>query len=406
MLTDSLLRRSRTEIIFSVLIIASLLFTAGWISVSYETIKEQSTALSQRSIQGLFLAAQATRTPTPKFMRTPTPTPTKLTSRLRGQVFFAVGGGGLVCSNAVSESMRLPAVAYEKFRVSGGRDFICLYGFQPGETVRVKIFDPRNRQVLSAKIYIQDRDVFGYGFPVNSVILGTLPNNAPAGEWRVMAEGSGIAVENRFYHPGSYDKLTINKAVASEASWYDPRRLPVFVPGNTLLLQGVNFPANQEFAVALYRNEDEPNLMSGQSVRTRSNGSFEAGFAITNAFSPGEYYAVVVVNPDQETYTLDDDLIHFNVLKPYQACSGAMPTIIKKGDMILVSGGPPNNVREKPGLGSRLLGQVFEYEKAEIIAGPKCADGMVWWKIYSIYSGLDGWTAEGKNGDYWLSLLY
>ena len=34
------------------------------------------------------------------------------------------------------------------------------------------------------------------------------------------------------------------------------------------------------------------------------------------------------------------------------------------------------------------------------MAGPKCGDGMLWWGVN--YNGTTGWTAEGKDNEYYI----
>ena len=56
---------------------------------------------------------------------------------------------------------------------------------------------------------------------------------------------------------------------------------------------------------------------------------------------------------------------------------------------------PPYNVHEKPGLISRLLGKISEFESVE----------MVWWKVELLNTSVDGWTAEDQRGDYRLNSI-
>jgi nitrous oxidase accessory protein NosD len=61
----------------------------------------------------------------------------------------------------------------------------------------------------------------------------------------------------------------------------------------------------------------------------------------------------------------------------------------------------PNNVRSEPGSSSKVIGMVQPGEILQITDGPQCADGYTWWYIHSA-DGLDGWTAEGDAGGYWI----
>jgi hypothetical protein len=52
-----------------------------------------------------------------------------------------------------------------------------------------------------------------------------------------------------------------------------------------------------------------------------------------------------------------------------------------------------------------LLGKISEFESVEIIASSKCANEMVWWKVASVNTGMDGWKAEVQCGDYLLNSI-
>lgn len=63
----------------------------------------------------------------------------------------------------------------------------------------------------------------------------------------------------------------------------------------------------------------------------------------------------------------------------------------------------PNNIRAYPSSDGDLLGGIPPLATFEIIGGPACVDGLVWW--YVEYQGMSGWTAEGADGVYWLAPL-
>ncbi|HMN11940.1 MAG TPA: SH3 domain-containing protein [Bellilinea sp.] len=74
-------------------------------------------------------------------------------------------------------------------------------------------------------------------------------------------------------------------------------------------------------------------------------------------------------------------------------------------EMVAAVGGTeplPNRVRENPGTDSIILGRIQPGEKVLITDGPECANNWVWWKIKSLETDLNGWTAEGDKSDYWL----
>lgn len=78
---------------------------------------------------------------------------------------------------------------------------------------------------------------------------------------------------------------------------------------------------------------------------------------------------------------------------------------LRIGLVVEVSRNPglPNRVRAKPGLDGDYLGQIKPGEQADVLRGPSCKDGFVWWYVRSRKNtALEGWTAEGEGSQKWL----
>ena len=88
----------------------------------------------------------------------------------------------------------------------------------------------------------------------------------------------------------------------------------------------------------------------------------------------------------------------------WQLCPGALVSRIDAGKHAQVSSNPPtpNNVREGPRKSTRLVGQIQPGEKVEILNGPVCDNGLTWWEVRSLSTGLMGYTLEGDKKTYWL----
>jgi hypothetical protein len=85
-------------------------------------------------------------------------------------------------------------------------------------------------------------------------------------------------------------------------------------------------------------------------------------------------------------------------------CQGSYPSRLHVGDQAYVAYDPPfnNNVRAKPDLDGKLVGQIEPGEEFIVLDGPECSNDWVWWQISSLGQDLEGWTAEGDEEDYWL----
>jgi len=85
-------------------------------------------------------------------------------------------------------------------------------------------------------------------------------------------------------------------------------------------------------------------------------------------------------------------------------CPGAPKTRLQKNGYLFGSttSSTSNNVRSSPGTGANVLGLLQPGKAAQVVDGPLCVEGYVWWKIRLLTGTLTGWTAEGKGSEYWL----
>lgn len=81
------------------------------------------------------------------------------------------------------------------------------------------------------------------------------------------------------------------------------------------------------------------------------------------------------------------------------------PRLTKGVQAKVEDGGIPNNIREIPGSSGNLLGEIPPGATFTVVDGPQCSllDKVVWWQVS--YNNITGWTAEGKDGDYWVEPL-
>lgn len=88
---------------------------------------------------------------------------------------------------------------------------------------------------------------------------------------------------------------------------------------------------------------------------------------------------------------------------PALVCPNTYPTRLKKGIRVFASLYPnlPNRIREQATTRAKILGMINPGEEADVVDGPACAEGWIWWKIKKD-NGLTGWTAEGDGKDYWI----
>jgi hypothetical protein len=85
---------------------------------------------------------------------------------------------------------------------------------------------------------------------------------------------------------------------------------------------------------------------------------------------------------------------------PPGQCPPTHPSVFEVGELIQVSQGPPNNLRETPSTNGRVLGVLPAGTMMNIISGPVCVDGYNWYNVQ--IPEMRGWTAEGNGSEYWL----
>jgi hypothetical protein len=86
-------------------------------------------------------------------------------------------------------------------------------------------------------------------------------------------------------------------------------------------------------------------------------------------------------------------------------CPGSPTTRLEIGISAYVSLYPPyaNRVRAEPSWSTgAILGLIQPGEVVDVLDGPVCANGVVWWKVQSREQNLTGWTVEGDINNYWI----
>lgn len=76
-------------------------------------------------------------------------------------------------------------------------------------------------------------------------------------------------------------------------------------------------------------------------------------------------------------------------------CPGALAPRLMTGGRAVVLPGTPNRIRAAPSTGGTVIGQIPSGETFDVLGGPECADGIVWWRVS--YGSVTGWTAEGTD---------
>ena len=87
-------------------------------------------------------------------------------------------------------------------------------------------------------------------------------------------------------------------------------------------------------------------------------------------------------------------------------CLGAPDPRVKVGDVAIITREDlrPLNVRQEPNLGATVVTQALPDETMQIIGGPFCEGGYLWWRV-RLDNQLVGWAAEGDAENYYYEPL-
>lgn len=79
-------------------------------------------------------------------------------------------------------------------------------------------------------------------------------------------------------------------------------------------------------------------------------------------------------------------------------CIDLLPRLSRGSNIARVTPGLPNVLRERPTADSRYLGEIPGEAIIDVLDGPQCAEGYIWW--YIRYNGQQGWTIETFESEY------
>lgn len=408
---------------------------------------------------GLATALTPTRTPTPTWAMPmftvwtmtptarPTPTRTPLTTALRRQLdFFLGGGGGFAWAFECEEALAgyngpLPAVlAGRRTLESDYIGALCLAGMNVDQTLTITLRSGADRRVLSKASFAPGigglDDVRRSGFFLTQtaprrvseagqyvaidgiplVALYTwLPPDAAPGPWQVEARSGEAIVRGSVQFTWSDDRPALFVPTVRYDPFVRPSEMYTAMdgnhtalyrrkPGETLKLAGINLPANTSLPLAWYiYTQGQGVLYKSIPIRSDAQGRLATSLQI----APNETLALFHL-----TLVLSQAAKHARDAGPFlgliaETCPGAPLSGLLLGDTVELAWGTDlqaNNLRSQPGLKSARSGELQAGETALILEGPRCGDQIVWWRVRTS-SGQEGWTAEGQGNQWFLTPL-
>lgn len=158
----------------------------------------------------------------------------------------------------------------------------------------------------------------------------------------------------------------------------------------------INFEP-KEF-VNVYCFHEDPN---SNVFRTGPNGRL-----VVDEFSCGwGGWPPVIVEGAQTGKVHERHMFLVMYRKTWEPCSDCPSSRLDKGDTTKVSNTPPlcNRIRTKPNIDhSKVVDCVDPGTILDVVGGPECNDGFVWWQVEVKDKDVKGWTVEGDDENFWL----
>ncbi|MCC7449905.1 MAG: Ig-like domain-containing protein [Anaerolineae bacterium] len=123
-------------------------------------------------------------------------------------------------------------------------------------------------------------------------------------------------------------------------------------------------------------------------------------------------WSVSVPNPPNALHYDQLTITDQGASQPVQApqtvtCPGTPATRVGVGDVVVVTPDDPTplRIRQTPGLKGVIVGQGRPGTQFNVVDGPVCTDGYLWWKLVSADGSLTGWGAEGDASGYFIGVV-
>jgi hypothetical protein len=396
-------------------------------------------------------------TTTSHYRRTPTITPTRtpLTIALKKQLVFGgmgAGAGENYCTTGlVSRISSYPGIISagrldpQWNDISKAQNFVglCIVGIPFTDEFAIDLYHPNGKMVShsefrSTKNYDED---FGWSLEKivpakqNKIALGNYLNNiptisldlwmpagAPSGQWYARISAPGMSFNGSFDVPTRPDTPIVNLGKPpvyifpnadplgeSQGIYtYNFTEPPIQTTGDKLKLYGVGFKPGSVTPIGAYLLSKHPSgntqadLIGQIQAVANSRGEWSATYTIQPTDPPGEYELIVVL--DTKLNAGYEPGPHFAYsTTSWKPCPNTYASRLKPGIQArVIEGQSANRLRNQPTRsGNNQIGRIPAGEAFDILDGPRCADGWVWWYVKT-WDGQRGWTAEGDQSERWL----
>lgn len=365
---------------------------------------------------------------------------------LRKELAYGGGGGGggdqgLQCEEPASPPYsELPAIQGAcRFRFClSDEEYTCdediynlyIFGFPFDQAVQLELYDPSGKLAGIDEIIVE-----GFDTEYNSGWLKSLsPNESyvsrgratsveevevlivdlwmpawqPTGVWNAIVRSENLSAK------GSFTVQTQNRLpniyVIPEfiPNPFDNYQIYNFTAGQQFSILGTGFQSEGTYALGIYYitvkdGNSAAELDLGIPVTADEDGVFSSSIEIVGSDPAGSYIAYVDLDPSYDHVSLAGTWTAFNVPN-WQPCSDGLLSYLgpKNSAFVNNNSSVPAPLMAEPFTDAEIFGQLQPGEYVEILDGPECQEGMVWWLVESEDSSQLGWIPEEDAEQYWL----
>ena len=169
----------------------------------------------------------------------------------------------------------------------------------------------------------------------------------------------------------------------------------------------ISYAVGTEFTPSISFDGSKIAWHNGDGVSTWEVGIGQTGRTSGSNQGVGESY--LIPQPQTVAWSPTEWVTSSSVVVP-QPTPTSQPTTnvcnlsprLTVGQNAVVNAGPANRLRVGATINSAVITNISAGEVLYVQQGPICADGYNWYYVRN--SRVSGWTAEGGNGQYWLSV--
>jgi serine/threonine-protein kinase len=229
-------------------------------------------------------------------------------------------------------------------------------------------------------------------------VVGTVPVDEPLAILGVSEDGAWYLVETDADGEGWLSASAFSVDAYGDLRTIRVAQAPTETPTDTATPSATPTDTSTPTPTASATSTDTPTPTASATPTDTATPSATPTLTPT----PTDTFTPTPLATDTPTLTTTPSITPTPTPVPF-LCPRALPTRLTVGDVGIVSDDDPRplNVRTSAGLNSARQGQIVVGARFQVLNGPICSDGSVWYRVR--YGSLsEGWIAEGSGSTYFV----